>query len=52
MAADGESDPLDQSEEMSEKAWQGHRERQLKALGIDPDEVDSDADQEGDEDGA
>jgi len=43
MSADGDDgDPLDVGEEMSEMAWQGHRKRQLEALGIDPDELDGD----------
>lgn len=31
----------DVAEQMSDMAWEGHRKRQLKNLGIDPEELDA-----------
>lgn len=36
----GDPPELD-SETASDMAWKGHRERQLKALGIDPEKLDA-----------
>jgi len=35
MANDEDPD----AEELSDRSWEGHRKRQLKALGVDPDKL-------------
>ena len=31
--------PQQHAEELSDRAWEGHRERQLENLGVDPDQI-------------
>jgi len=38
--SDGQQAHAD-SERLSDQAWNYHRERQLEALGVDPDELDA-----------